>query len=88
MAEKRTIAGYPEKNALHWTEETHQRLGKVICMLSQCKPDEWKTGWLEFIYMWDRFFQEEWTNYIEKLDRFRVHHGTMKIFDVIDDVAS
>ena len=75
LIEKHTFGGFPASQALHWNEETHQKLGCIIYDLMQGNPEKVKDAYCRYYELKRHFIEYEFEDKIEALELFRKERG-------------
>lgn len=82
----RTWSGQEEKYAWHWNHETYKKLGNVLFLISKGTPEARTEAYHEYIEIKRWFMVEEFEEFIEKLDIFRVSKNCKPLRDIITEI--
>lgn len=82
----RTWSGQEEKYAWHWNPETYKKLGNVLFLVSKGTPEARTEAYHEYIEIKRWFMVEEFEEFIEKLDIFRVSKNCKPLRDIITEI--
>lgn len=85
---KRTHGGIPEAQAKHWDKFTYQGFGEILYKIISGHKDKRIQGWQEFHTLKRWFMVDEWNEFIERLDQYRIDHGFEPVTKLIDQISS
>jgi hypothetical protein len=88
MIEQFTIGGFIASEALTWNEETYQRIGNIIFLLSKSAAKERRAGFIELYEMRRHFMQNDWYSMMKRLNDFRRGKGMPEIEEMADQVSA
>jgi len=70
-----THGGFPVSEALHWNNETYQKLGSIIYELMRGKPEKVKEAYRNYYKLKRHFIEHEFETKIDELEKFRKDRG-------------
>jgi hypothetical protein len=80
-----TQGGLPESEALHWNATTYKQLGEVVRLLDSQDKNEKVKGRVGYYHLSRMFLQDEWSEYVEKLETMRKEKGFKAIEVLLDE---
>ena len=83
---QRTWSGQDAECAWHWNHETYQKLGEVIFLLSTGLAANRTQAYNLFIELKRWFVEDEFDEYINKLDTHRKSLGMRPLKNIINDI--
>ena len=83
---KRTWSGQDASAAWHWNPDTYQKLGNVVRLISTGKAEDRTKAYHEYIALKRWFFEDEFEEYISKLDAFRKEKKAALLRDIIKNI--
>lgn len=81
-----TWSGQPEELAWHWTPENCQKLGHVIQLLKSGTAERREQAYQEFIEIKRWFVEEEFDDYLNRLEDFQVSMGGEPLRKVMEEI--
>jgi len=82
----RTWSGQEEKYAWHWNPETYKKLGNVLFLVSKGTPEARTEAYHEYIEIKRWFIVEEFEEFIEKFDIFRMSKNRKPLRAIITEI--
>lgn len=79
--EKYTIGGQLEIYAQHWTAENHQKLGEILYKMLLGNKEIRAKARVDFFTLKRSFMEDEWEEYIKKVDNYRSSLGVKTLSD-------
>lgn len=81
-----TWSGQPEESAWHWTPENCHKLGNVLLLLKCGTAAKREQAYQEFIELKRWFIEEEFDDYLNRLDDLRASMGSIPLRVLIEEI--
>lgn len=81
-----TWSGQPESSAWHWTPENCQKLGCVVLLLKCGGAANREQAYQNFIEIKRNFIEEEFNDYLNRLEDFQVSMGGEPLRKTIEEI--
>lgn len=81
-----TWSGQPESAAWHWTDENRKKLGNVIYLLKSGGAKGREQAYQGFIELKRNFIEEEFDEYLNRLDDLRDSMGEPPLRKIMDEI--
>jgi hypothetical protein len=78
-----THGGLIPSEAWHWNKETYQKLGHVVFLITDSRPEKQREGYQCFFALRRFFLPDEWQSQIDRVDEFRKERLRPSLSEII-----